>query len=225
MPSDAPKVKILKTQEYGAEVIFYNRDKDNREEIGSNIALEEGRKLIKPFDDLNVIYGQGTAALEVMDEVDTKFDMSVVCCSGGGLAAGTGIVLKNSLRDCQLYTAEPNNWNDHEKSFLQKNIVSIKGEKHGICDALENPQPGEITFRINSALNTKGLSANDKYVIEAMRILYDEFDLIVEPSGAIGLACILQNKEICQNKKVFTILSGGNIDANRYNELLGIDDG
>ena len=225
MPSDAPKVKILKTQEYGAEVIFYNRDKDNREEIGSNIALEDGRKLIKPFDDLNVIYGQGTAALEVMDEVDTKFDMSVVCCSGGGLAAGTGIVLKNSLHDCKLYTAEPKNWNDHEKSFLQKNIVSIKGEKHGICDALENPQPGEITFRINSALNTKGLSANDKYVVEAMRILYDEFDLIVEPSGAIGLACILQNKEICQNKKVFTILSGGNIDANRYNELLGIDDG
>ena len=225
MPSDAPKVKILKTQEYGAEVIFYDRDKDNREEIGSNIALEEGRKLIKPFDDLNVIYGQGTAALEVMDEVETEFDMSVVCCSGGGLAAGTGIVLKNSLRNCQLYTAEPKDWNDHEKSFIQKNIVSIKGEKHGICDALENPQPGEITFRINSALNTKGLSANDKYIIEAMRILYDEFDLIVEPSGAIGLACILQNREICQNKKVFTILSGGNIDANRYNELLGIDDG
>ena len=108
---------------------------------------------------------------------------------------------------------------------MQNNIVSIKTKKHGICDALENPKPGEITFRINSALNTKGLSANDKYVIEAMKILYDEFDLIVEPSGAIGLACILQNKEICQNKKVFTILSGGNIDANRYNELLGIDNG
>ena len=92
-----------------------------------------------------------------------------------------------------------------------------------MCDALENPQPGEITFRINSALNTKGLSANDKYIIEAMKILYDEFDLVVEPSGAIGLACILQNKEICQNKKIFTILSGGNIDANRYNELLGIN--
>ena len=183
------------------------------------------RDSIKPFDDLNVIYGQGTAALEVMNEVNTKFDMSVVCCSGGGLAAGTGIVLKNVIHNCQLYTAEPKNWNDHEKSFLKENIVSIEGGKHGICDALENPQPGEITFRINSALNTKGLSANDKYIIEAMRILYDEFDLIVEPSGAIGLACILQNKEICQNKKVFTILSGGNIDANRYNELLGINDG
>ncbi len=121
MPSDAPKIKIRKTQEYGAEVIFYDRDEDNREEIGFSIAMEEGRKLIKP--------------------------------------------------------------------------------------------------------NTKGLSANDKYIIEAMKILYDEFDLIVEPSGAIGLACILQNKEICQNKKVFTILSGGNIDANRYNELLGIDNG
>ena len=225
MPSDAPKIKIRKTQEYGAEIIFYDRNKDNREDIGSSIAEEEDRKLIKPFDDLNVIYGQGTAALEVMNEVDTKFDMSVVCCSGGGLAAGTGIVLKNSLSDCRLYTAEPKDWNDHEKSFLKENIVSIEGGKHGLCDALENPQPGEITFRINSALNTKGLSANDKYVIEAMQILYDEFDLIVEPSGAIGLACILQNKEICQNKKVFTILSGGNIDANRYNELLGIDNG
>ena len=89
-----------------------------------------------------------------MNEVDTKFDMSVVCCSGGGLAAGTGIVLKNSLSDCQLYTAEPKDWNDHEKSFLQNNIVSIKTKKHGMCDALENPKPGEITFRINSALNT-----------------------------------------------------------------------
>ena len=225
MPSDAPKIKIQKTQEYGAEVIFYDRDADNREEISLDIAMKEGRKLIKPFDDLNVIYGQGTAALEVMNEVDTKFDMSIICCSGGGLAAGTGIVLKNSFYDCQLYTAEPKNWNDHERSFLEENKISIEGKKHGICDALENPQPGEITFRINSALNTKGLSANDKYVIEAMRIIYDEFDLIVEPSGAIGLACILQNKEICQNKKVFTILSGGNIDANRYNELLGMDDG
>ena len=225
MPSDAPEIKIRKTQEYGAEIIFYDRDADNREDIGSRIAMEEDRKLIKPFDDLNVIYGQGTAALEVINELDTKFDMSVVCCSGGGLAAGTGIVLKNCFPDCQLYTAEPKDWNDHEKSFLKENIVSIESKKHGICDALENPQPGEITFRINSALNTKGLSANDKFVIEAMRIFYDEFDLIVEPSGAIGLACLLQNKEICQNKKVFIILSGGNIDANRYNDLLGIDDG
>ena len=225
MPSDAPRIKIDKTLEYGAEVIFYDRDNDNRENIGSEIALNEKRKLVKPFDDLNVIYGQGTVALEVVNEVDTKFDLSVVCCSGGGLAAGTGIVLKNKIKDCQLYTAEPKGWNDHEKSFLQKNIVSIKDGSHGICDALENPQPGKITFNINSALNTQGLSADDKYIIEAMKILYDEFNLIVEPSGAIGLACILQNKEICQNKKVFIILSGGNIDANRYNELLGIKDG
>ena len=225
MPLDAPKIKIQKTQEYGAEVIFYDRYKDDREKIGSNIARREKRKLIKPFDDLNVIYGQGTAALEVVNEIDTKFDMSIVCCSGGGLAAGTGIVLKNVIHKCQLYTAEPKNWNDHEKSFIQEDIVSIKDKKYGICDALENPKPGEITFKINLALGTRGLSADDKYIIEAMKILYDEFDLIVEPSGAIGLACILQNREICQNKKIFTILSGGNIDANRYNELLGIEDG
>ena len=225
MPLDAPKIKIQKTQEYGAEVIFYDRYKDDREKIGSNIARREKRKLIKPFDDLNVIYGQGTAALEVVNEIDTKFDMSIVCCSGGGLAAGTGIVLKKVIHNCQLYTAEPKNWNDHEKSFIQEDIVSIQDKKYGICDALENPKPGEITFKINLALGTRGLSADDKYIIEAMKILYDEFDLIVEPSGAIGLACILQNREICQNKKIFTILSGGNIDANRYNELLGIEDG
>ena len=149
MPLDAPKIKIQKTQEYGAEVIFYDRYKDDREKIGSNIARREKRKLIKPFDDLNVIYGQGTAALEVVNEIDTKFDMSIVCCSGGGLAAGTGIVLKNVIHKCQLYTAEPKNWNDHEKSFIQEDIVSIKDKKYGICDALENPKPGEITFKIN----------------------------------------------------------------------------
>ena len=199
MPYDAPKLKLEK-KDMG-EIIFYDREKDDREEIGSRIALEERRKLIKPFDDLNVIYGQGTAALEVINEINTKFDLSVVCCSGGGLAAGTGIVLKNSFRDCQLYTAEPKDWNDHEKSFTHDKIITIKDRQHGICDALENPQPGEITFRINSFLKTKGLSADDKYIIQSMQMLYDEFDLVVEPSGAIGLACLLQNKHICQSKK------------------------
>ena len=218
MPKDAPKIKIKKTKALGARVIFYDRQKDIREEIGETIALKENRVLIKPFDSIHVISGQGTAALEVIEaeKNNKKFDAAIICASGGGLAAGTSIVLKNHNPKCKIYTAEPAAWNDHQQSFAANKRIYIKDVEHGICDALESPVPGKITFAINNKNKVKGLSVDNNEIIKAMRFAYEQFNFILEPSGAIALACLKSEKIKFKNKKILIMLSGGNISKNRF---------
>lgn len=219
MPSDAPEIKIKNTKSYGAKVVFYDRQKDNREEIGENIAFKENRILIKPFDSPDVIAGQGTAALEAIRSIefhDKSFDSAIICASGGGLAAGSSIVLKKHNPYCKIYTAEPSQWNDHELSFKANERISIKNTPHGICDALESPCPGEITFDINNRNNVKGLSVDDKAIFHAMKFAYQEFNFILEPSGAIALACLMSSRSTFEGKKVLVLLSGGNISTKEF---------
>ena len=195
--------------------------------IGEQIAHDENRVLIKPFDNYDVILGQGTAALQAINNLQEKeknsqqkFDAAIICTSGGGLAAGSGTVLKFHNSDCSLYTAEPHNWNDHEKSFELKERFTINSKKHGICDALENPIPGEITFPINVKNGFRGLSASENSVRIAMQMIMRNFNFIVEPSGAIALACLLENENLAKDKNVLIILSGGNIDRTSYNNII-----
>ena len=219
MPSDAPEIKIKNTKSYGAKVVFYDRQKDNREEIGKNIAFEENRILIKPFDSPEVIAGQGTAALEAIRSIEfhnKSFDSAIICASGGGLAAGSSIALKKHNPDCKIYTAEPSQWNDHELSFKANKRIAIKNTPHGICDALESPCPGEITFDINNRNNVKGLSVDDKAIFHAMKFAYQEFNFILEPSGAIALACLMSSRSTFEGKKVLVLLSGGNISTKEF---------
>ena len=219
MPSDAPEIKIKNTKSYGAKVVFYDRQKDNREEIGKNIAFEENRILIKPFDSPEVIAGQGTAALEAIRSIEfhnKSFDSAIICASGGGLAAGSSIALKKHNPNCKIYTAEPSQWNDHELSFKANKRIAIKNTPHGICDALESPCPGEITFDINNRNNVKGLSVDDKAIFHAMKFAYQEFNFILEPSGAIALACLMSSRSTFEGKKVLVLLSGGNISTKEF---------
>ena len=219
MPSDAPEIKIKNTKSYGAKVVFYDRQKDNREEIGKNIAFEENRILIKPFDSPEVIAGQGTAALEAIRSIEfhnKSFDSAIICASGGGLAAGSSIALKKHNPDCKIYTAEPSQWNDHELSFKANKRIAIKNTPHGICDALESPCPGEITFDINNRNNVKGLSVDDEVIFHAMKFAYQEFNFILEPSGAIALACLMSSRSTFEGKKVLVLLSGGNISTKEF---------
>jgi|TARA_B110000305_G_scaffold140811_1_gene156978 threonine dehydratase len=223
MPSDAPEIKIQNTKSYGAKVIFYDRQKDNREKIGESIALNENRTLIKPFDSQEVIAGQGTSALEAVmsiEDQDRKFDAAIVCASGGGFTAGTAIALKAHNSNCFIYTAEPKNWNDHELSFEANKRIFIKNKIHGICDALESPFPGEITFEINNRLGVKGISVDDDAIIQAMRFAYNEFNFILEPSGAIALACLMSSRSTFKGKKVLIMLSGGNISSDQFNAFI-----
>jgi len=225
MPSDAPEIKIKNTKSYGAKVVFYDRQKDNREEIGENIAFKENRILIKPFDSPDVIAGQGTAALEAIRSIefhDKSFDSAIICASGGGLAAGSSIVLKKHNPYCKIYTAEPSQWNDHELSFKANERIAIKNTPHGICDALESPCPGEITFDINNRNNVKGLSVDDKAIFHAMKFAYQEFNFILEPSGAIALACLMSSRSIFDGKKVLVLLSGGNISTKEFQNHISI---
>ena len=225
MPSDAPEIKIKNTKSYGAKVVFYDRQKDNREEIGKNIAFEENRVLIKPFDSPEVIAGQGTAALEAIRSIEfhnKSFDSAIICASGGGLAAGSSIALKKHNPDCKIYTAEPSQWNDHELSFKANKRIAIKNTPHGICDALESPCPGEITFDINNRNNVKGLSVDDKAIFHAMKFAYQEFNFILEPSGAIALACLMSSRSTFEGKKVLVLLSGGNISTKEFQNHISI---
>ena len=225
MPSDAPEIKIKNTKSYGAKVVFYDRQKDNREEIGKNIAFEENRILIKPFDSPEVIAGQGTAALEAIRSIEfhnKSFDSAIICASGGGLAAGSSIVLKKHNPDCKIYTAEPSQWNDHELSFKANKRIAIKNTPHGICDALESPCPGEITFDINNRNNVKGLSVNDEAIFHAMKFAYHEFNFMLEPSGAIALACLMSSRSTFEGKKVLVLLSGGNISTKEFQNHISI---
>ena len=225
MPSDAPEIKIKNTKSYGAKVVFYDRQKDNREEIGKNIAFEENRILIKPFDSPEVIAGQGTAALEAIRSIEfhnKSFDSAIICASGGGLAAGSSIALKKHNPDCKIYTAEPSQWNDHELSFKANKRIAIKNTPHGICDALESPCPGEITFEINNRNNVKGLSVDDEAIFNAMKFAYQEFNFILEPSGAIALACLMSSRSTFEGKKVLVLLSGGNISTKEFQNHISI---
>ena len=225
MPSDAPEIKIKNTKSYGAKVVFYDRQKDNREEIGKNIAFEENRILIKPFDSPEVIAGQGTAALEAIRSIEfhnKSFDSAIICASGGGLAAGSSIALKKHNPDCKIYTAEPSQWNDHELSFKANKRIAIKNTPHGICDALESPCPGEITFDINNRNNVKGLSVDDEAIFNAMKFAYQEFNFILEPSGAIALACLMSSRSTFEGKKVLVLLSGGNISTKEFQNHISI---
>jgi threonine dehydratase len=221
MPKDAPVKKINTAQELGAEVILYDRRNENREEISREIAKERNLVIINPYDSLATIYGQGTAAYEVIHDANNpKIDNAIICAGGGGLTAGSCISLKHINPNCNVYTAEPEEWNDHQQSFDKGERVSVDINRFGLCDGLLTPTPGEIPFAINQHYEVKGLSASDQLVCEAMSFAFNRLNLKLEPSGAVALACLLANKEKFKGSRTLVMLSGGNVDERTFHECL-----
>ena len=222
MPTDAPARKIANARELGAEVIFYNRQTESREEISREIAKERNLVIVNPYDALATIYGQGTAAYEVIHDANNpKIDHAIICAGGGGLTAGSCISLKHINPNCNVYTAEPEEWNDHQQSFNKGARVSVDTNRFGLCDGLLTPTPGEIPFAINQHYGVKGLSASDRLVCEAMSFAFNRLNLKLEPSGAVALACLLANKEKFKGSRTLVMLSGGNVDEQTFHECLG----
>lgn len=212
MPQDAPQAKIEATRGYGAEVVLYDRYKEDREQIGRQLAKERNALLIPPFDDPLIMAGQGTAALELLQEV-SDLDFLLTPMSGGGLMAGTAVAAKHLRPQIRLMGVEPENGNDTYLSFQRGTRVTIDVPKT-IADGLQTPAPGELTFPINRELVEKILLVSDSELVSTMIFILERMKVLVEPSGVAAAAAILNKKSDFQNKSVGVILSGGNIDLN-----------
>ena len=223
MPESAPKIKIENTKKYGAEVILYNILNESREEIGNKIARDEDRILIKPYDDLDIIAGQGTSGKEVAEELlklNILPDMYLCCCGGGGLIAGTSTYLKYSFPNIKCYSVEPDNFDDTKMSLEENSIKPVTKKLTSICDALLARQPGDITFAINRKTLIKGLSVSDEEVKNTIIQLAENLKLVVEPGGAVAASALLNKKIETKNKTIVVMISGGNIDNKLFSKIV-----
>jgi threonine dehydratase len=223
MPSDAPKAKRERTAALGAEIVLYDRDKEDRAAIARGIAQKRGAVLVPPFDDPLVIAGQGTAGLEICDDlalIGVKPDIAVVGASGGGLIAGIAIAMKARVPGVKFYSAEPAGFDDTLRSFASGQRERNPRMSGTICDALMTETPGVITWEINRKLVGEGVAASDEEVGRAVAFAFRELKLVVEPGGAIGLAALLAGKLDVKGKVVVAVLSGGNVDAELFNRLI-----
>ena len=222
MPKTAPQIKIENTKKYGAEVILYDTYFQNREELGKEIQKKDNRALIKPYDDEEIIAGQGTAAIEIVNDLKEQSiepDLYLCCCGGGGLIAGTSTYLKHIYPNMKSYSVEPDEFDDTKRSLEAGKLIENKKNAKSFCDALLAPKPGNITFQINSNNLEGGLSVSDQEVTEAIILLAEQLKIVVEPGGAVAAAAVLNNKIDVKNKKIIVMISGGNIDLSLFNKL------
>jgi threonine dehydratase len=223
MPADSPLTKRERTKAYGAEVVLYDRDREDREAIAREIAGKRGATLVRPYDDPFVIAGQGTAGREIAEDMAARGlvpDVVVAPASGGGLIAGVATAVKARFPKAEVIVAEPEGYDDHALSLRAGHREAHPAAGRTICDALMAAMPGEITFAINSKLLSKGVSASDTEVGAAVAFAYRELKLVVEPGGAVGLAALLAGRIEARDKNVVIVLSGGNVDADLFARLV-----
>ena len=223
MPADAPLSKRERTKSYGAEVVLYDRDKEDREAIAGGIASKRGATLVRPYDDPFVIAGQGTAGREIAEDMAARGlspDIVVAPASGGGLIAGVATAVKSRFPNAEVIVAEPKGYDDHALSLKAGHREPHAAAGRTICDALMAAMPGELTFSINSQLLARGVTASDEEVAAAVAFAYRELKLVVEPGGAVGLAALLNGRFDAKGKNVVIVLSGGNVDADLFAKLV-----
>ena len=224
MPADSPLLKRERTKSYGAEVVLYDRDREDREAIARGIAEKRGATLVPPYDDPKVIAGQGTVGREICEDMAAlglSPDIVVAPVSGGGLIAGVATAVKSRFPQAMVMSAEPDAFDDHARSLRAGRREPHKSEGRTICDALMASIPGEITFAINSKLLAKGVTATDEEVGTAISYAFRELKLVVEPGGAVGLAALLAGHIDARGKTIVIVLSGGNVDPDLYARLIG----
>ena len=223
MPADAPLSKRERTKAYGAEVVLYDRDREDREAIARDIADKRGATLVRPYDDPLVIAGQGTVGREICEDMaalGVAPDIVVAPASGGGLVAGVATAVKARYPQAVLMSAEPEAFDDHARSLRAGKREPHASKGRTICDALMASIPGELTFSINIRLLSQGVTASDAEVGTAVGFAFRELKLVVEPGGAVGLAALLAGHLEARGKIVVIVLSGGNVDADLYARLI-----
>lgn len=224
MPADAPQAKIDNTRFYGAEVILYDRKGgEDRNVIGARLQEERGLPLIKPFDNADVIAGQGTCGLEIAQQArEAGIEQAEVlaCCGGGGLSAGIVLALEADAPRMRLRTVEPEGFDDTARSLAAGEICRNTGPEAGLCDAIVTPAPGQLTFPILNRLAGAGIVVSDEEVRAAMRAAYAHLKLVVEPGGAVALAAALFHGAELEGDTAIVTLSGGNVDPDLFADIL-----
>lgn len=218
MPDDAPKAKVAATREYGAEIVFYDRHKQDREGVAFDLAEREGLVMVPPYDDYLIMAGQGTSGLELMEEVP-DLDCVLAPCSGGGLFAGVSTAVKGINSKVRCFAVEPETGDDTRQSFVRGERISIPPPPT-IADGLRVQSPGKLSFPILQDTAEDVLIVSDSEIIEAIRFLLFRMKLMVEPSGAAAAAAVLTRKLPSDTKRAGVILSGGNIDPEVLTAIL-----
>jgi len=208
MPKDAPAVKVEGTRAEGAEIVFFDRYRESREEIAAKLAAEGGATIVPSFDDVHIVAGQGTAGLEILEQMPVSPKRIIIPCGGGGLASGIAL----ACSDAEIVIVEPEGWDDMQHSLELGEIVSVGVDAPPtLCDALQTPRVSPITFAILRERAASALSVSDSEVKNAIRWAWDSHQLVVEPGGSVALAALLAGKVELKEGTV-VVLSGGNID-------------
>lgn len=223
MPKDSPVLKRERTAAAGAEIVLFDREKEDRVAIANRIAAERGATLVPPFDDFHIMAGQGTVGREIVEDLATqglKPDSVIVPVSGGGLLAGVALAVHEVAPAARIYAAEPEGFDDHARSLAAGKRVSNEKLGGSMCDGLLSPEPGELTFAVNQPHVAGGLVVSEDEVKRAVGFAFRELKLVVEPSGAVPLAALLAGRLDARGQVVVAVLSGGNIDPALFAKLV-----
>ncbi|RCJ22018.1 pyridoxal-5'-phosphate-dependent protein [Nostoc minutum NIES-26] len=217
MPEDAPVVKQAATRGYGAEVILYNREETKREELAQTLASDRGLTLIPPYDHPHVVAGQGTAALELIQEVG-QLDLLLVCCGGGGLISGCAIATKALSPDCQVIGVEPELADDATRSFHSKTLQTVHNPDT-IADGARTPSLGKITFPLVLHYVDNMVTVSEEAILRTMFFLWERLKIVVEPTGVLAAAALLEGVVTAPKARIGVIISGGNVDLAQVGKL------
>lgn len=225
MPSDAPDAKVAGTKGLGGEVVLYDRASEDRDAIGARLAAERGLTLIKPFDEPEVIAGQGTCGLEIAEQAAeagvSEADV-IVCCGGGGLTSGIALALEAKAPGLRVRPAEPEGFDDVKRSLAAGEIARNAQLSGSICDAIVTPQPGELTFPIMRRLCGPGLAVSEEEALKAMQLAFRHLKVVAEPGGAVALAAALFHGDEIEGNAVVCTISGGNVDPEMFKRALDL---
>lgn len=218
MPQDAPALKLAATRGYGAEVVTYDRYREDRAALADRVARERQATLVPPFDCLPVMAGQGTAALELIEDTG-PLDALIVCAGGGGFLSGCAVAARHLVPGIRVYGAEPERGNDMQLSLRAGRIISIEVPRT-ICDGQQTQAIGHHPFEVIQALVSDVLTVPDPVVVQAMRFVFERMKTVLEPSGACALAALMHHRERFQGQRVGVTLSGGNVGVDRFVALM-----
>jgi threonine dehydratase len=220
MPSDVPQAKMDHTRALGADVITFERSKESSDDVVTRLQEETGRIIVPPSEDRRILAGGGTVPLEILQQAETPPDAVLVPCGGGGLTAITALVMHALSPKTQVFGVEPALFDDIRRSLAAGHLVANPKGCKTICDAIMTPIPNALTFSINEDLLAGVLTVTDDEVRDAMLFAFQNFKIVAEPGGAVGLAAVLSGKIDITGKTIAVVITGGNVDRNRFADAL-----